>query len=268
VQIISEVLGTVCGAIPLESGLIVGLFLAGAAGSPLHCGPMCGGFVLGQVADRLAAIPAGGMCERHRLGAAMLLPYHAGRVLTYALLGAVAGIGGAALAEVPYLMAALMMVAAGLFLMMAWRRGRGLFGRTRRAERPLTLVRRVPVGGGLPPTPALPLRGAGSRTGWMPLSIPWGTPRGVSLGLLLGFLPCGFVYGGLAAAAASHDPLTGALGMAAFGVGTMPALIAVGIAGHAAGRKWQAAIASIAPFVLVVNAALLVLLAVKGLLAA
>jgi hypothetical protein len=56
--------------------------------------------------------------------------------------------------------------------------------------------------------------------------------------------------------------------MAAFGVGTMPALIAVGIAGHAAGRKWQAAIASIAPFVLVVNAALLVLLAVKGLLAA
>ncbi len=266
-QIIPEVLGTVCGAIPLEGGLIAGLFLAGIAGSPLHCGPMCGGFVLGQVADRLAAMPAGGMCERHRIGAAALLPYHAGRVLTYALLGAVAGVGGAALAEVPYLMAVLMMLAAGLFLMMAWRRGRGVFGPIPRAGGALTVVRRVPIGGGLPPTPALPLKGGGRRAGWMPLSFPWGTPRGVTLGLLLGFLPCGFVYGGLAAAAASHDPLTGALGMAAFGVGTMPALIAVGIAGHAAGRKWQAVIASVAPFVLVVNAALLVLLAMKGLMA-
>ena len=260
-QIIPEFLGTLCGAIPLEGGLVVGLFLAGAAGSTLHCGPMCGGFVLGQVADRLAVMPAGTMCERRRIGSALLLPYHAGRVLTYAALGAVAGFGGAARSDVPYLAAGLLMLAAGLFVLMAWRRSAGRFGRA--AVR--TRVRRVPVAGGLSPTPALPPKGGGP--GWMPLSFPWGTPRGVSLGVLLGFLPCGFLYGGLAAAAASHDPLMGALGMAAFGAGTMPALIAVGIAGHAAGRKWQAAIASVAPFVLVVNAALLVLLAVKGLMA-
>ena len=127
-QFIPEFLGTICGAIPLEGGLIAGLFLAGAAGSPLHCGPMCGGFVLGQVADRLAAMPAGAMCERHRVGAALLLPYHAGRILTYTALGAAAGFGGAALAEVPYLAAGLLLLAAGLFLLMAWRRGLGRFG--------------------------------------------------------------------------------------------------------------------------------------------
>ena len=118
-QIIPEFLGTLCGAIPLEGGLVVGLFLAGAAGSTLHCGPMCGGFVLGQVADRLAVMPAGTMCERRRIGSALLLPYHAGRVLTYAALGAVAGFGGAALSDVPYLAAGLLMLAAGLFVLMA-----------------------------------------------------------------------------------------------------------------------------------------------------
>ena len=38
----------------LRGGLIGGLFLAGVAGSVMHCAPMCGGFVLGQVADRIA----------------------------------------------------------------------------------------------------------------------------------------------------------------------------------------------------------------------
>jgi len=34
-----------------------GLLLAGLAGGAMHCGPMCGGFVLGQVSDRLARLP-------------------------------------------------------------------------------------------------------------------------------------------------------------------------------------------------------------------
>ena len=44
-----------CGTGPVGSGgLLLGLFLAGAAGSTMHCVPMCGGFVLGQVADGMA----------------------------------------------------------------------------------------------------------------------------------------------------------------------------------------------------------------------
>jgi len=49
--------------------------------------------------------------------------------------------------------------------------------------------------------------------------------------------------------------------MLAFGLGTIPALVVVGIAGQTAGQRWQRGMAMIAPVVLLANAALLLLLA-------
>jgi sulfite exporter TauE/SafE len=48
-------------------------------------------------------------------------------------------------------------------------------------------------------------------------------------GLATGFLPCGLVYASLGIPVAASDPLVGAAAMAAFGVGTMPALTAVAL---------------------------------------
>jgi hypothetical protein len=53
--------------------------------------------------------------------------------------------------------------------------------------------------------------------------------------------------------------------MLAFGLGTMPALVTVGIAGQAAGRRWQRGVATAAPVVMLLNAALLAVLALRGL---
>lgn len=249
-QPVLELVGAFCGAIPLEGGLVAGLFLAGLAGAPLHCGPMCGGFVLGQVADRMADVPARSLCEWRRVRTAALFPYHAGRILTYTGLGALAGIGGSLSSRLPWASTALLILAAGLFGLMAWRRWSSRVGafapRARHAN------------GALPRRPAGMVR-------WLASLPQWRT--GLRLGLLLGFLPCGFLYAALAAAASSQDGLAGALGMAAFGIGTVPALLIVGLIGHAADRRWHAAIASVAPFILVVNAALLTLLAIRGLLA-
>ena len=52
--------------------------------------------------------------------------------------------------------------------------------------------------------------------------------------------------------------------MLAFGLGTVPALVAVGIAGQAAGRRWQRGVAAAAPAVMLLNAALLAALALRG----
>ena len=90
------------------------------------------------------------------------------------------------------------------------------------------------------------------------------TSGGYPLGVVLGFLPCGFLYAALATTAASGSPLLGALGMLAFGLGTVPALVAVGIAGQAAGRRWQRGVAAAAPAVMLLNAALLTALALRG----
>lgn len=62
-----------------------------------------------------------------------------------------------------------------------------------------------------------------------------GLRRGDLLGLILvgglwGFLPCGLVYSMLIVAATTGDPLNGALLMTAFGVGTLPAVTAAGLA--------------------------------------
>jgi sulfite exporter TauE/SafE len=46
-------------------------------------------------------------------------------------------------------------------------------------------------------------------------------------GVATGFLPCGLVYASLGIPVAASDPFVGAMAMAAFGVGTMPALTAV-----------------------------------------
>jgi uncharacterized protein len=57
-------------------------------------------------------------------------------------------------------------------------------------------------------------------------------PSYLLIGLLNGFLPCGFVYVALAASAVTGTPFKGALGMALFGLGTVPALLAFSILGR------------------------------------
>jgi sulfite exporter TauE/SafE len=54
------------------------------------------------------------------------------------------------------------------------------------------------------------------------------TRSGFLSGLLWGFLPCGLVYGALAAAAFAGSPAAGAAAMLAFGIGTLPLLVAAG----------------------------------------
>ncbi len=244
-----EFLAALCTASPGAGGLMLGLLLAGLAGSAMHCVPMCGPFVLGQVADRMARVPAVRLCELQRIRGGLLLPYHLGRITTYAGLGALAATMGATLSRLPWLSrlsGLLLLVAALLFLGQALRR-------------------LVPALHALLPdaTSAPPgfVRLIANLTGRVDRSTRLG---GLLLGLALGFLPCGFLYAALTAASASGGPAAGALAMVAFGLGTIPSLVAVGIAGQAAGRRWQRATASIAPAVMLLNAALLTALAVRA----
>ena len=53
--------------------------------------------------------------------------------------------------------------------------------------------------------------------------------QALGLGLIWGFLPCGLVYSMLLLAASTADPVAGGIVMLAFGLGTMPAMIATGL---------------------------------------
>lgn len=226
------------GGVP---ALMLALFVMGLAGGATHCSGMCAPFVLAQTAA-VAGADTGGTVLR-RLSGAALLPYHLGRMLGYAGLGAVAGgtAGLLALASGAYgpvlsallALGAVMMLAQGSSLVRAW----------------------------LPRGPALRLPAAVRRRVSTLLSDPLGW-RGVVLGLLLSALPCGLLYAALAAAAAAGSALGGALAMAAFVAGTMPALIGVGVLGRLFGRRWTS-LRPVAAGLCLVNAVVLGVMAVR-----
>jgi len=59
------------------------------------------------------------------------------------------------------------------------------------------------------------------------------------IGLLNGLLPCGFVYAALGTAVTAGDPLASMAFMAAFGVGTGPAMLGVSLLGRLASTAWR-----------------------------
>ena len=187
---------------PLSTYILI--FVAGIAGS-MHCVGMCGGFACALGAD---ARGSGATLRRH-------LTYNAGRVTTYCFLGALAGYVGAglvshagdenALALAPRLLAgvsgALMIFIALQFL--------GFFPDSRRAKLGSEFV----------------------ATAFRNLLKAPGAGAPLAFGVANGFLPCPLVYAFAAQAAASDGALPGMLVMAAFGLGTFPAMFIMGGAG-------------------------------------
>lgn len=225
-------LAAFCGT--QEAASILGLFLAGLGGGALHCGPMCGPLILAQAGDRLARREAVGMCERHRLAAGLLLPYHAGRLITYSGLGAAAGGLGGLITALPgwHIASSLLLALAAVFFL----------------ARALAWLPGLMAHGGFP--------NAG-RIFAVALSVGGGEGRGFLLGILAGFLPCGLLYAALTAAAAHAGAAMGALAMLAFGLGTTPILTVIGFGGARISSRVPTFTARLAPVLSIAVALLL-----------
>jgi uncharacterized protein len=175
----------------VDAGFLLTMLALGAASS-LHCAGMCGGIVTAFSTSRVIPI-------HEARPAARLAAFNAGRLATYAALGAAAGAAGALLEAQAflYVLANAALVLAGLHLV-----GVGPLSRLEALAAPAW--RRL--------RPLLPSR------------------HPFVAGLLWGLLPCGLVYGALAAAAFAGSPAAGAAAMLAFGAGTLPLLLAAGLA--------------------------------------
>jgi sulfite exporter TauE/SafE len=141
-----------------------------------------------------------------------LVLYQIGRVSSYALLGALAGALGAGVRGITLLRGwqGGLSIVLGLFVLMA---GMSLAGWLRVEALPPFLLR---------PSAWV------SRTlrHFMRSRHP-AAPLG--LGLANGFLPCGAVYAMLLLAATTGDPGRGALTLVVFGLGTLPAMMGMGL---------------------------------------
>ena len=193
------------GELLLPAALVAGFF--GSA----HCVGMCGAIVvLFEQQSRTAT------------GWGRRLAYNAGRLGFYALLGSIAAAGGAVLTKaagvntgliVLRLLAGVLVIAIGLNLLFNWSATRFL------EQAGAGLWRRLsPLAKHVLPVSSI--------------------PRAFAAGLLWGALPCGLVYSAVALAATTGSPAGGAMTMAAFWAGTLPAMV---LAGASAARldRWR-----------------------------
>ena len=181
---------------------IIAVFLVGLLGG-VHCLGMCGSIV-GIFTTQLPN-------DRPRWP--FHLAYSSGRIASYSVAGALVGTVGQAgllmrdavpVQHLLFALSSLMLVMLGLYLA-------GLWNAVRRLEN---------LGSGL----------------WKRLQpyttklLPVNTvPRALALGVLWGWLPCGLVYSVLVTSLASGSTAQGALIMAAFGLGTLPNLLVIGL---------------------------------------
>lgn len=198
----------------IVSNLILA-FVTGVISSFGHCLGMCSGIVAIYSARQPALVTTAGTRPSifARIGA--LAPLHAGRITTYTLLGALIGLAGSLLEQ-----------AGGL---VGWQ---GVFSI---AVGVAMIAVALSLMGVLPPmdvalaavtgrfSPMKQMRGLfGKRSLWA----SWG------LGVLWGFLPCGLVFAMLVVAARTQTVWGGALTMLAFGLGTVPTLLGLGLAAN------------------------------------
>src|SRR3954463_7281259 len=177
-----------------------------------HCAGMCGGIVV-AFSSRQPLLPARALWRRQ--GA-----FNAGRITSYAAAGAMAGGAAHLLSALPLQTA--LYVAANILLVFV---GLQLAGWRARAL-------------------AIEALGAPLWRRLQPLAVRLtpgnGLAQAYAAGAVWGWLPCGLVYAALAVAAATGDATRGAVGLAAFGLGTLPWLLAAGVAANRL-RGWFSA---------------------------
>ena len=195
--------------------MVLTAFLLGLTGSFTHCVGMCSGMsvMLGQQRKR-----------RSRHGILLL---HLGRIMTYAVLGSLAGGLGLVLhAGADHHQGT---VLPGL---RQWQGGIALVTAAAAGYMALAVLGQVP-------SPEHLFVGFTRQWGRRMRSSKHQNVNLFSLGMLWGMLPCGLVLAALLTAIAAARPLTGTLAMFAFGMGTWPAMVGLGLAGQRFAWKRQ-----------------------------
>ncbi|MBP3730632.1 MAG: sulfite exporter TauE/SafE family protein, partial [Mailhella sp.] len=175
----------------------------------VHCLAMCGGIAMTQ--SLMAVRTSGSVCRTALL-------YHAGRLFSYSATGAAAGFLGQALA-LTQLMRGAVMLAAGAFMLIMALNMLGGFSFLRRLQ------------------PRLPHFLTRMRDG-LSKRARGNAKASLLIGLANGLMPCGPLQSMQIYALGTGSAWAGAFSMACFCLGTMPALLALGItAGKVSAKK-------------------------------
>ncbi|MDR3115818.1 MAG: sulfite exporter TauE/SafE family protein [Treponema sp.] len=195
-------INTIASGFPLaEAGMGYGmLFIIGLLTS-VHCAVMCGGITLSQCLPSTAVAPPEGSRAQRWLPSIL---YNSGRVISYTLIGGLVGALGAAISLSGRLQGVIQLAAGGFMVIMGITM-LGFFPALRRftPRLPGIFARKIDK----PET--------GNRRPWV-------------IGLLNGLMPCGPLQAMQLYALSTGNPLSGAVSLFLFGLGTVPLLFGIG----------------------------------------
>ena len=175
-------------------------FVIGILGS-FHCVGMCGPLAL--------ALPHAGSSKFEILTGSLL--YNFGRAATYALMGAVMGVLGATVKFAGYQQA--LSVGTGLILLIS-------------VLLPANIKNKIFF------SSPLNLGFSAIKVFFRKILLKHSYTSLFSIGLVNGLLPCGLVYIALAGAIVTSDIFYGAVYMGLFGLGTLPMMLFISLAGR------------------------------------
>jgi len=211
-------------------------FTTGLLGGMGHCIGMCGPIVASYAFH-------GSSPADNRNAMQNMIPhfaYNAGRITTYMIAGAAMGLTGSFINNISgfrntvTLAAGLMMILMGISIS-------GIFGGTGWLERHNSyLLRRG-------------RRLLQGRSVW----------RYYPLGLLLGFLPCGFSYVVFVAAAGTGSLLSGSILALLFGLGTLPSLLIFGFAASSISSRLRVVLYKTAGVIVIAMGCLFILKGIR-----
>ncbi len=187
----------------------VAIFLIGFLGSFSHCYGMCGGFVFAY-SVKMNKTGHSSLPIRPRAFLPHLM-YNGGRIVTYSILGGIFGLLGGSLRYVILNFQSVLLIMAGLFMV--------FFGLDFGGWLKIVTISAIPG-----------YERLRKLIGMLLTKIS--NTRIFLYGLVLGFIPCGLVYVALAGAASTGSAGGGIITMFVFGLGTVPALLILGISSN------------------------------------
>ena len=243
--------------------IVLSLFNLGFFGGFSHCIGMCGPFVLTQVSNKLQNTSLDEFSYFSRLKNLALLPYHLGRITTYSMIGFFSSfiVQNITSGKGFKLLSAILLIFAALFFLNLCFKSKNLLNFK------------------------LPFRlktNKNSATHWRVLSRfaqifksvkdcflhllsrLFNNPEGFSgylLGIMLGFIPCGLLYGAFALAATIKSPFLASFAMMTFGFATIPSLFASGFGGYGIFKMKYLNLKFVSKIIILINSLTLFMLA-------
>ncbi len=231
--------------------LLISLLSLGFFGGFSHCIGMCGPFIMSQISFKLQNFSLENYRGIKKIQNLMLIPYHAGRICTYSFIGFFVSLLNQTLRNFIYFNFAsgLLLILAALFflnksfegkfninLLIVKKFNNNIFKKVKSLINPkfLDQLFKNPIGF-----------------------------NGFILGLILGFIPCGLLYGAFAVAATISNPIIASFAMFLFGLATTPALFSAGFGGYFIMKSAKKYFNLFARLVILINSATLFVLGIS-----